>query len=243
MPPAQSGAARRRGGPQASSCFPTATRGTSATPWPHSPPRWIPPPLATPPSRAPRPPPRRRRGELGREPQLRISRAPQHQDTPRNVFVSLSRQLPAPNPQNTAVVDTHAGELELTIDPPLQTRSAHADAANSFASLSHSSPTTSCRLSTTGAPSPPIPYSEPPLLAIDEPPPAVPAPTKATHGFLSTLWCFPTTFPQPPVSPLAGFWPAKLPLFFNLRPGASLQILSEFQGPRRKSVVPFCFQK
>ena len=73
-------------------------------------------------------------------------------------------KLPRTAPPSTL----HAGELELTVAPPLQTRSAHADPANSFASLSHSSPTASCLLLTTGAPSPPIPYSEPLLLAIDD---------------------------------------------------------------------------
>ena len=94
------------------------------------------------------------------------------------MFPSHPLQLPTQTPQNTAAVHPHAGELELTVAPPLQTRSAHADPANSFASLSRSSPTASCRLSTTGAPSPPIPYSEPPLLAVDDP---LPAASSSTH--------------------------------------------------------------
>ena len=155
-PAVQSGATRRRGGPQATSCCSTAPRGTPATLWSHSQPRWTSPPLATLPRRAPRPPPRRRRGELGIEPGFPISRAPQPQEHSRNTFPSHPLQLPTQTPQNTAAVHTHAGELALTVAPPLQTLSTHTDPANSFASLSRSSPTASYRLSTTRAPSPPI---------------------------------------------------------------------------------------
>ena len=85
-------------------------------------------------------------------------------------------KLPRTAPPSTL----HAGELELTVAPPLQTCSAHADPDNSFASLLRSSPTASCRLLTTGAPSPPIPYSEPPLIAVDDPLPAASSSTQ-TH--------------------------------------------------------------
>ena len=44
--------------------------------------------------------------------------------------------------------------------------------------------------------------------SVAPPPPAVPAPTEAIHGFLSTPWSFSPTSPTPPVSPHAGFRPA-----------------------------------
>ena len=155
-------------GPQATSCCSTATRGTPATSWPHSHPRWSLLPSPRHPCRAPRPPPRRRRGQLGEEPRLPISHALQHQWQPRNPIPSLSHQFRAPKSQNAATGHPNTCELELTVDPPFQTSSAHADPAISSASPSRSSPTAPCRLSTTGAPSPPIPYSEPLLLAVDD---------------------------------------------------------------------------
>ena len=94
------------------------------------------------------------------------------------MFPSHPLQLPTQTPHNTAAVHLNTGELELTVAPPFQTSFAHADPAISSASPSRSSPTAPCRLSTTGAPSPPIPYSEPPLLAVDDP---LPAASSSTH--------------------------------------------------------------
>src|SRR6185295_4069381 len=129
------------GGPLATSCCPPPHAAPPQHPGP-TPSRagaLLPSPRY--PGRAPRPPPRRRRGKLGEEPRLPFSRALQHQGNPRVPIPSLSRHFPAPNLQNAATARPNAGELELTVTPLLHGRSARADPTPSSTSLSRSSPT------------------------------------------------------------------------------------------------------
>ena len=183
---AQSGAARRRGGLQATSSCSNAPRGTPATLWSHSQPRWTSPPLAMLPRRAPRPPPRRRRGKLGEEPRVPISRALQHLGTPRNPIPSLTHHFPAPNHQNTATAHPHAGELELTVAPLLHGRSTRADPIPSSTSLSCSSPATPLPPPTAGPTSPPTTYAEPPPSTPATTFPTTPASISGTKRCAST---------------------------------------------------------
>jgi len=90
LPPALSGAARRHGGPQATSCSPWHPRVTPRLHAALLPSRWISPPFATPPRPSAWPPPRRRRGELETEPQFPSSCVPRHQGNPLILFHSLS---------------------------------------------------------------------------------------------------------------------------------------------------------
>ena len=114
--------------------------------------RWSFPVFATPPRPSARPPPRRRRGELGTEPRPPSSRAQQHQQNPLILFLSLPRQIPAPKPQNTTAARPNSGELDAAVKPPLQTFSDPLDPLESSTLGPRSSPASLCRQSLTGEP-------------------------------------------------------------------------------------------
>jgi hypothetical protein len=105
----------------------TATHGTPASPWSHSPRDGALLPSPRHPCRAPWPPPHRRRGQPRAEPWVTSSCAHHHQENVRIPSPSLPCLFPATKPENPATVHTNTGKLELTVAPPFQTSSAHAD--------------------------------------------------------------------------------------------------------------------